>query len=170
LIASGDSNFSSIIASIGEFDMRRTTTSHAPESRLSSSARIGPAKDAAALVVFRGGSSEVYEYLTAIYSIYCEWRRQKRAKRSARVLAEAANIRLRKGTSPIRVLIDATLPSAPFKQKSRWVRALEYANSERVPTAQFRKFVRANGGLAGCARLAAMTNAKRRHPVDHWTD
>jgi hypothetical protein len=163
---------SSIIASIKSenLDMRRMITKYPPGSLGSLSASIGPAKQAAALVVRGTGSSEIYEYLTIIYSIYGEWRQQRRTKRSARVLAEAANIPLRKGMSPIRILIDATLPDAHFKQKSRWVRALEYANSERVPTAQFGKFVRAHGGLAGCARLAAMTNEKRRHPVGYWTD
>jgi len=150
--------------------MPRMTTDQTPGSRGSLSASIGPAKDAAALMVGGAGSSEMYDYLTIIYSIYCEWRRQKRAKHSARLLAEAANIPLRKGMSPIRILIDATLPGADLKQRSRWVRALEYAHSEGVPAGQFRKFVRANGGLAGCARLAAMTNAKRRHPVGLWTD
>ena len=66
--------------------------------------------------------------------------------------------------SPIRVLIEATLPDAGLKQKSRWVRALEYIYSEDVPPSRFRKFVRANGGLVGCARLAAQEHSKRRRP------
>jgi|ERR1700729_1291522 hypothetical protein len=150
--------------------MRRTTPSQTPENLRSLSASIRPAKEAAALLSRGAGRFQIYSYLTIIYSIFTEWRHQKRARHSTRILADAARIPLRKGISPIRVLIDATLPGAHFKQKSRWVRALEYANSEGVPTGQFREFVRANGGLAGCARLAAMTNAKRRHPVDHWTD
>lgn len=150
--------------------MPRMTTNQPPGTSGSLSTTIETAKEAAAQLDRGTGSSEIYDYLTIIYSIYSEWRHQKRAKRSARVLAEAKKILLRKGTSPIRVLIDATLPGANFKQKSRWVRALEYANSERVPTAQFRKFVCANGGLAGCARLAAMTNEKRCHPAGYWTD
>jgi hypothetical protein len=150
--------------------MSRMSTVQTPGSRGSLSASIGAAQEAASRVVRGTDNSEIYDYLTIIYSIYSEWRHQKRAKHSARLLAEAKKIPLRKGTSPIRVLIDATLLGGDLKQKSRWVRALEYANSERVPTAQFRKFVRAHGGLAGCARLAAMTNEKRCHPVGYWTD
>ena len=150
--------------------MRRMTTNYPPGSWGSSSASIDAAQEAAALVVRGAGSSEIYAYLRIIYSIYREWRHQKNAKQSARRLAEAGHISLRKGTSPIRVLIDATLPGADLKQKSRWVRALEYASSEGVPTAQFCKFVRTHGGLAGCARLAAMTYEKRYHPVGYWTD
>lgn len=55
----------------------------------------------------------------------------------------------------IRVLVEATLPSAGLKQKSRWVRALEYVHSENVSPSHFRKFVRHCGGLAGCAALAS---------------
>jgi hypothetical protein len=50
---------------------------------------------------------------------------------------------------------EATLPNADLKQKSSWVRALEYLASEEVPTREFKRFIRANGGLAGCARLQA---------------
>jgi hypothetical protein len=72
--------------------------------------------------------------------------------------------------SPIRILIEAALTKAEIKQKSRWVRVLEYASSENIPTEHFRKFIRANGGLAGCARLAAQQNRKRRRPGGDWND
>jgi hypothetical protein len=74
------------------------------------------------------------------------------------------NIARRKGMSPIRVLIEATLPEADLKQKSRWVRALEYVYSENESPSQFRKFIRTRGGVAGCARLAVNANRKRRRP------
>ena len=115
--------------------MPRMTTNQPPGTSGSLSATIEPAKEAAAQLDRGTDNSEIYDYLTIIYSIYSEWRRQKRARHSSRLLAKAANVPLRKGTSPIRILIDATLPDAHLKQKSRWVRALEYANSERVPTA-----------------------------------
>jgi hypothetical protein len=83
---------------------------------------------------------------------------------SSRLLATKAGIARRKGMSPIRVLIEATLPTATVKQKSRWVRALQYLSSERVRPGEFRRFIRANGGIAGCARLAARVDRKRRRP------
>jgi hypothetical protein len=70
----------------------------------------------------------------------------------------------------MRVLIEATLPNADPKQKSRWARALEYLASENVPTREFKRFIRANGGLAGCARLATEVNRKRRRPGGDWND
>jgi hypothetical protein len=83
--------------------MRRRNTNYPPGSRGSLSASIGAAQEAAALVARGTDNSEIYDYLTIIYSIYSEWRHQKRAKHSARLLAEAKKIPLRKGTSPIRV-------------------------------------------------------------------
>jgi len=70
----------------------------------------------------------------------------------------------------LRVLIDATFPGADLRQKSRWVRALEYLASEDVPAQEFKRFIRANGGLAGCARLTAEVNRKRRRPGGDWND
>src|ERR1700722_11192509 len=98
-----------------------------------SAAAIQPAKEAAARLKQRGGRFEVYSFLTSIYRVYMDWKRRKTAKRSAHALADELNIVRRKGTNPIRILIEATLPGANLKQKSRWVRALEYAYSENVP-------------------------------------
>jgi hypothetical protein len=127
-------------------------------------AMIRPAKETAARLKRRGGRFEMYDLLEQVYRVYFDWKRRKIAKRSARTLADEINIVRRKGMSPIRVLIEAALPNADLKQKSRWVRALEYVYSEKVSPPQFRKFVRANGGLVGCARLAAQEHRKRRRP------
>jgi hypothetical protein len=102
--------------------------------------------------------------LEAVYRIYVDWKRSKTAKRTARKLAKDMNIVRRRGTSPIRVLVEATLPNTDFKQKSRWVRALEYAYSENVPAEGFRQFVRRHGGLAGCASSAVQVDRKRKRP------
>jgi hypothetical protein len=125
---------------------------------------IQPAKEAAAKLNRVAGRFEVYDYLKAVYRIYRGWRYRKIAKRSARLLAGELSITRRKSTSSIRVLIEATMPGADLRQKSRWVRALEYISSEDIPTREFRKFVRVNGGLAGCARLAVRLNRRRRRP------
>jgi hypothetical protein len=129
---------------------------------------IQPAKAAAARLRRRVGRFEIYDLLEAIYRIYIDWKRRKVAKRAARKLADQLVIARRKGMSPIRVLIEAVLPYANFKQKSRWVRALEYVHSEDVSLSQFRKFIRTHGGVAGCARLSVKVNRKRRRPGGDW--
>ena len=118
----------------------------------------------------RVGRFEIYSFLKSIYRVYMRWKDRRVARRSARLMAQGLSITRRKGTSPIRVLIEATFPGADLRQKSRWVRALEYLASEDVPTREFKRFIRANGGLAGCARLAAKVSRKRRRPGGDWND
>jgi hypothetical protein len=133
-------------------------------------ASIRPAREAAGRLRGRIGRFEIYDLLAAIYHVHIDWKRRKTAKQSARILADQLAIVRRKGMSPVRVLIEATLPEADFKQKSRWVRALEYVSSEDVPPKQFQKFVRLRGGLSGCARLAVRVARKRRRPGGDWND
>jgi hypothetical protein len=133
-------------------------------------AAVQPAKKAAARLRRRIGRFEIYDLLGAIYRVHVDWKRRKIAKQSARILADQLAIARRKGMSPARVLIEATLPEADFKQKSRWVRALEYVSSENVSPKHFRTFVRRRGGLSGCARSAAAQVRKRRRSGGDWID
>jgi hypothetical protein len=133
-------------------------------------ATIQPMKEAAARLKQRVGRFGLYDFLEAVYSTYGAWKRQKAAKRLARALARELNIALRSGMSPIRILIEAAFPNADFKQKSRWVRALEYIYSENVLPSRFPEFIRSRGGIAGCARLAVNANRKRRRPGGDWND
>jgi hypothetical protein len=80
------------------------------------------------------------------------------------------DISRRKGASPIRVLIEATFPSADSKQKSRWVRALQYASSEGASADELRSFFRSRLGVAGCAHLAAKHQPKQNRLRDAWAD
>lgn len=131
---------------------------------------IQSAKETAARLNKRVVRFEIYSFLESIYRVYMRRKDRGVARRSARLMAQQLSITLRKGTSPVRVLIEATLPKAELKQKSRWVRALEYLTSKDVPTQEFKRFIRANGGLAGCARLAAEVSRKRRRPGGDWND
>jgi hypothetical protein len=131
---------------------------------------IQSVRKAAARLSRRTGRFEIYGYLEAVYSVFVSWKVRKIARRSARQLADQLDIARRKGMSPIRILIEASLPRAHFKHKSRWVRALEYVHSQSVPSSSFSKFICARGGLAGCARLAVDIKRKRRRPGGDWND
>jgi hypothetical protein len=74
----------------------------------------------------------------------------------------------RKGSSPIRVIIEATYPTADHKQKSRWVRALEFAAEEKTPAKELIELFRSRGGIAGCAAHAAKLAPKRTVSRDDW--
>lgn len=154
--------------------MQATQTDPSRAARRSTSpelaAIIQPAEEAAARLRQRVGRFETYDFLEAIYRVYIDWKCRKIAKRSAQTLADGLAIVRRKGMSPIRVLIEAILPEADIKQKSRWVRALEYVAYEDVPANNLRKFFRANGGLVGCARSAAQVNRKHRRSGGDWGD
>jgi hypothetical protein len=114
----------------------------------------------------------LHDFLEAAYEVYLNWKKRRRSKRTARKLAQKKGIKWRKGMSPIRVLIEVALPKADFRQKSRWVRALEYIYSEEIRTDELRKFLRRNGGFAGCAALSASTDRKRRRFREEgdWSD
>src|SRR5258708_8431959 len=144
----------------------QTNPSRAPRRSTSPelAATIQPAKEAAERLKQRVGRFETYDFLEAIYRVYIDWKCRKIAKRSSSTLAAELVIVRRKGMSPIRVLIEATHPNADFKQKSRWVRALEYLYSENVSPSHFRNFVRDRGGVAGCARPAPSVGRERRRP------
>jgi hypothetical protein len=161
-------NFDYRLGEIGEIEMREIQANPGSVARRPTSSRVSatiqPLRKAAARLSRRSGRFEIYDFLEAIYRVYIDWMCRKIAKRSAQTLADELRIVQRKGMSSIRVLIEATLPDADFKQKSRWVRALEYAYSENVPAKGFRKFVRRHGGLAGCARFAVQVDRKRKRP------
>jgi hypothetical protein len=131
---------------------------------------IHPIKKVAIGIGARSARFRLYDFLEATYRVYVDWKRSKAANRSARALVSQLALVQRKGTSPIRVLIEATLPNADLKQKSRWVRALEYVHSEDVPPSQFRRFLGNHGGLTGCAHLAVQAGRKRRRPGGDWND
>jgi hypothetical protein len=80
---------------------------------------IEPVITAANKLESRTNRFEIYEYLSAVYRIYRGWKRRKIAHRTARLIAYRLDISRRKGASPIRVLIEATFPSADSKQKAR---------------------------------------------------
>jgi hypothetical protein len=137
-------------------------------SRANTIKAILSAKHAATVLQLLHGRFEIYSFLKSIYLIHRSWKLKRIAKMSSRLLATEMGIVQRKGMSPIRVLIEATLPTANGKQKSRWVRALQYLSFEHVRPREFRKFIAANGGLAGCARLAARVDRKRSRPGGDW--
>jgi hypothetical protein len=113
---------------------------------------------------------EIYSYLSLIYRTYRSWKRRKIARKTARLIAHQLDIPWRKNVSPIRILIEATLPSADPKQKSRWVRALQYASLKAAPAKSLKEFFRARHGIAGCARLAAKRKPRQDRTRNDWAD
>src|SRR3984957_16897075 len=80
----------------------------------------------------QSGRFKFYGYLEAVYRTYKEWRALGISQKMARHVGKYFKIPSRKGTSPVRTLIDATFPALDPKQKSRWSRALEFAALTKV--------------------------------------
>jgi hypothetical protein len=73
-----------------------------------------------------------------------------------------------KAHHPLRALIDVADGSLEAKTASRWTRALEYALSEDVKPAALFNFLRASGGIAGCARTASKDLPKHMSKRNDW--
>jgi hypothetical protein len=80
----------------------------------------------------QSGRFRFYGYLAAVYRTFKQWKDLGISKRMARQLGKYFNASSRKGTGPVRTLIDATFPALDPTQKSRWSRALEYAALTKV--------------------------------------
>src|SRR5271165_5612303 len=98
-----------------------------------------------------------------MFELYVQLRRTKQAKKAAGLIAKLFQLRSPKHTHPIRVIIDAT-STADNKTKSRWSRALRYAWRERKTWKDLKRFLRENGGPAGCADKFAAIHPKGRYP------
>ena len=114
------------------------------------------------------GQFKFYPYLVAVYRTYKEWKDLGVSKTMSRRVAEAFKTPRRKGTSPVRTLIDATFPALDPKQKSRWSRALEFAAFTNATPEQLPNLFKKNSGIAGCARGAAKQKPKKETNRDDW--
>jgi hypothetical protein len=114
------------------------------------------------------GRFKFYPYLVAVYRTYKEWRQDGIAKKTARHVARCFRIPRKRGTSPIRTLIDVTFPTLNHKQKSRWSRALKFAALEKATPEDLPTLFKRHAGIAGCARLAAKPTPKKESCWDEW--
>ena len=114
------------------------------------------------------GRLRFYGYLAAVYRTYKEWKDLGISQRMTRHLAEHLKIPRRKGTSPVRTLIDATFPALDPKQKSKWSRALEFAALKKVTPDDLPELFKNHSGIAGCARFATKQKPKRNMDRNDW--
>jgi hypothetical protein len=114
------------------------------------------------------GRFKSYGCLVAVYRTYKEWKDLKISKKMARRLAKSFKTPRRKGTSPVRTLIDVTFPTLDAKQKSRWSRALEFAASTKAKPDQLLNLLKNHSGIAGCARWAAKQKTKKKTYRYDW--
>jgi hypothetical protein len=102
----------------------------------------------------RHGKTDFYEYLKAIYNAW-DWSDPDAAAEVAQQVAKLHDLKIRRGNSPIRTVIDATSKTEDRQERSRWTQAIEYAVVKEAPGKGFKKFLDRNGGVAGCATKMA---------------
>jgi hypothetical protein len=136
---------------------------------------VEPIFNASQLAQRETGRFKSYGCLVAVYRTYKEWKDLKISKKMALHLAKSFKTPRRKGTSPVRMLIDVTFPDLDAKQKSRWSRALKFAALTNATPEQLPKLFKNHAGIAGCARWAAKqkprkeTDTEKKSKISaHW--
>jgi hypothetical protein len=129
---------------------------------------VEPILEALQLAQQEPGRFKYYGYLIAVYRAYKDWKDQGISKKMARRVVKYCKIPYRKGTIPIRTLLDATFPALDPKRKSRWSRALECAAMMKVSPDDLPKLFKNSSGIAGCARLATKRRPKKNTYRDDW--
>jgi hypothetical protein len=129
---------------------------------------LQPVLDAVTKLNRDNGRYAFQDYLTEVYRVGWHWSRLKIRKRRTKGLANLAETDTRDNAHAFRVIIEATYPSLKAKMASRWTRALELALSERVPVPELTKYFKTSGGVATCARRAALAIPKREMYRQNW--
>lgn len=113
-----------------------------------------------------------YRYLRAVYWAFNALGDNNLLPILARVACQEFNIPKRAGTHPLRTIIDATATVAiDIRIRSRWARALEWAFDQEVRPDELIWYLKANHGIAGCARRANMALPLYRRPREYtWSD
>ena len=112
------------------------------------------------------GRFRYYDYLTAVFRAYHHWKAQGISKAITRRIAKQYGLAPTPKMGPIRILIEVTLPGPNQKQKSRWTRALAFAQLTKINPHEVPKLFGKFGGIAGCARFAARNCPKKQR--DGW--
>jgi hypothetical protein len=100
------------------------------------------------------GRTDFYAYLKAVYTL-CDWSDSTISRQTGRRVANLCQVKVRGGTTPVRIVIDATCSTQDRQAKSRWAQALEYAVAKNAPAFGFEQFLHKRGGVIGCANSMA---------------
>jgi len=110
----------------------------------------------------RGDKFREYKYLWAVFRAYKVFASEDLLDSLAEIAPYELMSPVRANWHPIRTIIEATCDKQDMRMKSRWTRAMEFALTRNVASGDLLRFIRANGGIAGCADLASKTKSKHR--------
>ncbi len=126
-------------------------------------ARIDKVRKAASKAATSDRRFADYGYLRAILNAYRYFEDQQLMTYLVETAPSVLMTPVRASCHPLRVIVDATCIQTDLRMRSRWVRALEYTVAERVDPGELVRFIRAHGGITGCADLASKTSRARNH-------
>jgi hypothetical protein len=101
-----------------------------------------------------------YDYLQHVYSLYSDLRENGLGKRASTWIGRLFDRPIERNTHLVRTIINASSTGIDVKTASRWTQALRFCWRERGEWSDVRDFMRAHGGIAGCASVFA--NRKRQ--------
>jgi hypothetical protein len=124
---------------------------------------------AAELLNASRGRFATYPFLLAVYETYWRWSDGGRSKkRFMSMIARLKATQPQNSRNAFKILIRSAGYSPEAKQCSRWIRALEFAICEETQPRELIELFRCNGGVAGCARMAAKKDPRKGPPPDSW--
>jgi hypothetical protein len=91
-----------------------------------------------------------YSVLKGVYALYVEWKDVRQSKKNTKDAAAFFGIKLENGTHPLTTIIKIVTPGGVDTR--RWVDGLRFARKQGVAPKNLTAFLKANGGIAGCAR------------------
>jgi hypothetical protein len=109
-----------------------------------------------------------YRLLGIVYRMYWDWLTKETNPKRLKPLASIFGQNQRKGRHCFRMLLELADSSTEAKLLSRWTRALEYALDQDTDPNELPHLFGRNGGIAGCARLAATRISRRGRERNDW--
>ena len=87
--------------------------------------------------------------LEGAYAIYVEWKDLGKSKKAAKVAAALFGVKIKDGAHPLSVIFKIVTPTGVDTR--RWVDGLRFARKQGVAPKDLVPFLKANGGISGCA-------------------
>jgi hypothetical protein len=88
--------------------------------------------------------------LEGSYALYVAWKDVRKSKKNAKTAAALFGVTRNNNAHPLTVIVKIVTPNGVDTR--RWVNGLRFAHSEGVAPEGLIAFLKAKGGIAGCAR------------------
>lgn len=110
------------------------------------------------------------EYLNAVYERYRRMKKARDVKVTLALVADLSGLGAKKGSHPVRHIIECSSREPERRIKSRWTNALRFAELKKIEPSDLLDFIDKNGGAAGCAEKFAEWRKRHRHDSDDDDD